>query len=429
MISPSSPANINTVYSISSKQKKCVEDYPLLQLNDGDIYHHIDNSLYNPPETRFGNVNRPRSNSSTKETLIVHKNRDGNGLKMVNEYVFVRKLGAGTYGKVSLAYHSGTHQLYAIKVFNKTRLKKKRLGLRNNPLDDVLKEITILKKLNHHNIVKLYEVINDPNQDSIYIVMEYLEGGSIMPNINYQLDCNSNNNNENQQHKQEVITPLSEDVARRYFRDILLGLEYLHEQKIIHRDIKPENLLISKDGHVVIADFGVSHMFDDTSDLLNSSAGSPAFLAPELCGYQDGSVQISGKATDVWALGISLYCMIFAQLPFLKSSTLQNIYDNIQFQPIQYPREISNQLLDLFHKILDRNPLTRITTNQIKCHPWTSENGQWPLLNSYTLQINDHDPLTIPTPIPSSLLSITNNTVSTGSSVSSFGGNSGASGY
>ncbi|MEQ2165274.1 hypothetical protein GOODEAATRI_015192 [Goodea atripinnis] len=106
--------------------------------------------------------------------------------------------------------------------------------------------------------------------------------------------------------------PLTEDQARFYFRDVVLGIEYLHYHKIIHRDIKPSNLLLGDDGHVKLADFGVSNEFEGPDALLSGTAGTPAFMAPEMMSEHQQS--FSGKALDVWAMGITLYCFVFGEL-------------------------------------------------------------------------------------------------------------------
>jgi len=307
---------------------------------------------------------RPRSN--TKETLKALRNRDKEGRKMINDYVIVKKLGKGTYGKVLLSYHQYTNQLYAIKVFNKIRLKKQSSGFgKPSAFDGVLREIAIMKKLNHQNVVKLFEVINDPTEECLYIVMEYIEGGAIMSSSDFS-NC-----------------PMSENLARKYFRDIVSGLEYLHEQKVIHRDIKPENLLVNRDGVVKIADFGVSHIFEN-DDILRCSAGSPAFLAPELC--TDEQIPISGKAVDIWALGVSLYCLVFAKLPFETSSkSLTDIYHKIKNDPLTFPRDVSIELKFLFQRLLDKNPFTRISISEIKNNEWITMNHTCPMK-----ELDDH---------------------------------------
>lgn len=171
----------------------------------------------------------------------------------------------GSYGKIKLAKRLSDGQLFAIKCYNKVLLKKKLLALKKGvAYDNVVREINIMKRLNHPNIVKLFEVIDDPNDDKIYMVMEYVKGGPVM---NVQVESE----------------PLPEEKAKKYFCDVVKGLEYMHSKQIIHRDIKPDNLLVSEDDTVKICDFSVSQMFDQPDDRLTYSAGSPVFLAPELC--------------------------------------------------------------------------------------------------------------------------------------------------
>lgn len=139
----------------------------------------------------------------------------------------------------------------------------------------------------------------------------------------------------------------------------------MHKQQIIHRDIKPENLLVSDSGEVKITDFGVSHVFDK-DDTLSRSAGSPAFLAPELC---TAGATASGRAVDIWACGVTLYCMVFASVPFIAESIME-IYDVIRNQPLQFPEGATPELCDLLCRMLDKNPESRITLGKVRKHPW-----------------------------------------------------------
>uniref|UniRef100_A0A8C9F540 Calcium/calmodulin dependent protein kinase kinase 1 n=1 Tax=Pavo cristatus TaxID=9049 RepID=A0A8C9F540_PAVCR len=208
------------------------------------------------------------------------------------------------------------------------------------PLDRVYQEIAILKKLDHVNVVKLIEVLDDPAEDNLYMVTLLLPYRAVM----------------------EVPSdePFSEDQARLYFRDIVLGIEYLHYQKIIHRDIKPSNLLLGDDGHVKIADFGVSNQFEGNDAQLSSTAGTPAFMAPEA--ISDTGKSFSGKALDVWAMGITLYCFVYGKCPFIDEYIL-GLHNKIKSKPVEFPEEsqISDELKELILRMLDKNPETRIT--------------------------------------------------------------------
>uniref|UniRef100_A0A8C6YRH4 non-specific serine/threonine protein kinase n=1 Tax=Nothoprocta perdicaria TaxID=30464 RepID=A0A8C6YRH4_NOTPE len=216
------------------------------------------------------------------------------------------------------------------------------------PLDRVYQEIAILKKLDHVNIVKLIEVLDDPAEDNLPVM---------------EVPCEQ---------------PFGEEQARLYFRDIVLGIEYLHYQKIVHRDIKPSNLLLGDDGHVKIADFGVSNQFEGNDAQLSSTAGTPAFMAPEA--ISDTGKSFSGKALDVWAMGITLYCFVYGKCPFIDEYIL-GLHNRIKNKPVEFPEEPqrSKELKELILRMLDKNPETRITVPEIKLHPWLTRNGEEPL--------------------------------------------------
>lgn len=225
-------------------------------------------------------------------------------------------------------------------------LRKRRQGL-GTALDDVMREIAIMRRLNNPNIVKLYEVINDPNEDRLFLVLEYMENGAV------QKDSRN-------------LESFPEATVRKYLHDVVTGLEYLHSQRVIHRDLKPENLLIAADGTVKISDFGVSHSFTGDDDTLQQSAGSPAFLAPELCAA--GSVP-HGRAVDVWALGVTAYCILFGKVPWMADNVLE-IYEKIRNDPLIIPRSVSPDLEDFLRRILEKDPAKRLTLEQVRNHPW-----------------------------------------------------------
>uniref|UniRef100_H2LHG3 calcium/calmodulin-dependent protein kinase n=1 Tax=Oryzias latipes TaxID=8090 RepID=H2LHG3_ORYLA len=286
----------------------------------------------------------------------------------MNQYKLKKEIGKGSYGVVKLAYDEGSEQYYAMKVVSKKKLMRQcgflRLPPANLqqdgypkgmlPLDKIYREIAILKKLDHHNVVNLVEVLDDPDEDGLH--MFELMTRPVM----------------------EIPTdePLKEGQARFYFRDLVLGIEY-HYHKIIHRDIKPSNLLLGDDGHLKIADFGVSNEFEGTDDLLSTTAGTPAFMAPET--MTEHFQFFSGKALDVWAMGVTLYCFVFGKCPFY-DEYIVSLHNKIKNKPVEFPEpEISDELKHLIERMLDKNPATRITVPEIKLHPWVTENSLNPL--------------------------------------------------
>jgi len=210
-----------------------------------------------------------------------------------------------------------------------------------------MREISIMKKLHHKNVIKLHEIINDEDEDQLFMVLEYAEGGPVMKK-----------NLEN--------GPLPEATAKKYFVDVISGLEYLHQQGVIHRDIKPENLLLTAEGTVKITDFGVSYVYSDGDNILKNTAGSPAFLAPELCAA--GTLP-RGEPVDIWALGITLYCFIFGRVPFMAENVLE-IYERIRNEALIFPLKLTAELEDLLNKLLCKDPEKRITINELKRHKW-----------------------------------------------------------
>ena len=144
-----------------------------------------------------------------------------------------------------------------------------------------------------------------------------------------------------------------------------LRRRYKHAHDIIHRDIKPENLLITAGGHAKLADFGSAMVLEGGSDVINKSAGTPAFTSPEACVEGD----YSGKAADVWAAGVTLYMFAHGKVPFM-SPTLVQIFQMIKEEPIVFSPALSAPLRDLLERLLDKDYTRRITIPEIRRHPW-----------------------------------------------------------
>ncbi|KAL5477330.1 hypothetical protein EMCRGX_G024119 [Ephydatia muelleri] len=272
---------------------------------------------------------------------------------MVNQYKVLDIIGSGSYGVVRKAVNDD--KVYAMKIVGKRKLQKMnsfrgKATPQKNPLEKIKKEIAILKKLDHENVVKLHEVLDDPHEDDIIMVFEHVPNGPII----------------------DPITPekrISEDKARKYFIDILLGLEYLHSQHIIHRDIKPQNLLLDIKDRVKIADFGVSEEVETSNSDLSRSAGTPAFTAPECLNATNSSYK--GWAVDIWAAGVTLYALLFGRVPFTAKSVV-DLYEVIQTQPVEYPSDvtISPEARSLLERLLEKDPGKRIPISEIRRHAW-----------------------------------------------------------
>ncbi|KAL2848494.1 kinase-like domain-containing protein [Aspergillus pseudoustus] len=338
----------------------------------------------------------PIARRPVKETLNARSQYtlsqdDGTAEHRINQYVIRQEIGRGSFGAVHVAVDQYGNE-YAVKEFSKTRLRKRAKshllrrsrgpkrsadGL-NSPLhrqgadigDEekmnalylIREEIAIMKKLHHNNLVSLIEVLDDPSQDSLYMVMEMCKKGVIM-----------------KVGLEERADPYDDERCRCWFRDLILGIEYLHAQGIVHRDIKPDNCLVTSEDVLKVVDFGVSEMFEKDSDMFTAkSAGSPAFLPPELCVVKHGDV--SGKAADIWSMGVTLYCLRYGRLPFEKQSIFE-LYEAIKNDPLVCEGELDERFKDMISRILEKDPAKRIQMDELREHPWVTKNGMDPLLS------------------------------------------------
>lgn len=167
---------------------------------------------------------QPRQVATTPH---LESSKGADGRKVVNGYAKVQRLGQGSYGKVVLYRHVERGEHFAIKVVSRSALARKNVGSGSTALANQLREIEILKQLEHPNIVRLEEVIDDPGEDRIYIVEQWLEQGPVM---------------------EEDAPPLPQAEARDVLLHVCAGLAYLHEQGVVHGDVKPGNLLRGADG-------------------------------------------------------------------------------------------------------------------------------------------------------------------------------------
>ncbi|KAL5121634.1 hypothetical protein ACEQ8H_000320 [Pleosporales sp. CAS-2024a] len=343
-------------------------------------------------ETRQGAT----ASSATHETFNArseysNSEDDGTAQHRINQYLVKQEIGRGSFGAVHLAVDQYGHE-YAVKEFSKSRLRKRAqsnllrrpsarrralpagIGFNsplhrhsttseeNNAFELIKEEIAIMKKLNHPNIVSLIEVLDDPEEDSLYMVMEMCKKGVVM-----------------QVGLEERADPYTEEQSRCWFRDMVLGLEYLHAQGIIHRDIKPDNCLVTQEDVLKIVDFGVSEMFDKEGEMKTAkSAGSPAFMPPELCVAKHG--EVSGRAADIWSMGCTLYCLLFGRIPFEKHGMLE-LYEAIRKDEPTYDDSCNAELVGLLKRLLEKDPKKRITIEEIREHPWVTQHGTDPLLS------------------------------------------------
>lgn len=239
--------------------------------------------------------------------------------------------------QVKLATHAITGHKVAVKILNKGKIKQ--LGME----EKVQREINILHLCTHPHIIRLYEVIDTPTD--IFLVNEYVSGGELFDYIVSK-------------------GRLSADEARNFFHQIISGVEYCHFQKIVHRDLKPENLLLDSNLNIKIADFGLSNLMRD-GDFLRTSCGSPNYAAPEVI---SGHLY-AGPEVDVWSCGVILYALLCGSLPF-DDESIPNLFKKIKSGMYSLPSHLSQLARNLIPRMLEVDPMKRITIPEIRLHPW-----------------------------------------------------------
>ena len=259
-------------------------------------------------------------------------------IKQIGDYILGEEIGSGAFGKVLLGRHILTEEKVAIKVLDKSILNQ-------TPEDYelVMKEISILKLVKHKYIVQLYEILQTAQH--IFIIMEYCEGKEILDYILQK-------------------TKLTELESLKYFQQLINCLFYLHSQNIAHRDVKIDNMLLDSNKDLKLIDFGLSTKYTD-DDLLDQPCGTVVYAAPEVL---EGK-EYHGMLADVWSSGIVLYGMLAGYLPFSDKDDEVNKKQVIKGQ-IKMPEFLSDSVKDLLKHMLDVNPMTRYTLQEIKDHPW-----------------------------------------------------------
>ncbi|XP_053159458.1 serine/threonine-protein kinase STK11 isoform X2 [Hemicordylus capensis] len=265
--------------------------------------------------------------------------------KLIGKYLMGDLLGEGSYGKVKEMLDSETLCRRAVKI-----LKKKKLRRIPNGEANVKKEIQLLRRLRHKNVIQLVDVLYNEEKQKMYMVMEYCVCGM-----------------------QEMLDSVPEKKfpvfqAHGYFCQLIDGLEYLHSQGIVHKDIKPGNLLLTTNGTLKISDLGVAealHPFAE-DDMCRTSQGSPAFQPPEIA---NGLDTFSGFKVDIWSAGVTLYNITTGLYPF-EGDNIYKLFENIGKGDYTIPEDCGPPLFDLLRGMLEYDPAKRFSIQQIRHHNW-----------------------------------------------------------
>lgn len=258
---------------------------------------------------------------------------------LFGKYELGKLLGYGAFAKVYHARNVRTGQSVAIKAVSKQKVLKGGLTAH------IKREISIMRRLHHPHVVRLFEVM--ATKSKIYFVLEFAKGGELFAKV--------------------AKGRFSEDLSRRYFQQLISAIGYCHSRGVFHRDLKPENLLLDENWNLKVTDFGLSAVTDQIrpDGLLHTLCGTPAYVAPEILakkGYE-------GPKIDIWSCGIVLYVLNAGYLPF-NDPNLMVMYRKIYKGEFRCPKWTSPDLKRFLGRLLDTNPHTRITVDEIIKDPW-----------------------------------------------------------
>ncbi|RRT67663.1 hypothetical protein B296_00023674 [Ensete ventricosum] len=274
-----------------------------------------------------------------KAVVLDHDLGDDEGNVLLQKYEVGRLLGKGTFAKVYYARNIRTSQSVAIKVIDKEKVLK--VGL----IDQIKREISVTRLVRHPNIVELYEVM--ATRSKIYFVLEYVKGGELFNKV--------------------AKGRLKEDVARKYFQQLINAVDFCHSRGVYHRDLKPENLLLDDNGNLKISDFGLSALAEckRQDGLLHTTCGTPAYVAPEVLSRKG----YDGAKADIWSCGVILFVLMAGYLPFHDPNLIE-MYRKIGKAEFRCPNWFPMDVRKLLSRILDPNPTSRISIAKIMGNPW-----------------------------------------------------------
>jgi len=262
----------------------------------------------------------------------------------LDDFMLMKVIGKGSYGKVMLVRHRTEGNVYAMKMLRKENVVKR------NQVEHTKTERNVLETVSHPFIVNLVYAFQTPKK--LYFVLEYCPGGELFFHLSR-------------------AGRFSEGRCRFYASEILLAIEYLHRLNIIYRDLKPENILLDADGHVKLTDFGLSKEGVKDNCSANSMCGTPEYLAPEILDKRG-----HGKAVDWYSLGALAYEMLTGLPPFYTRDR-EKLFERIRRGELVYPSYIGSAAKSLLQSLLNRDPNMRLgggpgDAEEVKAHPFFS---------------------------------------------------------
>lgn len=257
----------------------------------------------------------------------------------LGRYEIGKLLGHGSFAKVYHARNIKTNENVAIKVIDKEKI------LKGGLIEHIKREISILRRVRHPNIVQLHEVM--ATKTKIFFIMEYVKGGELFGKV--------------------AKGRLNEENARKYFQQLISAVGFCHSRGVFHQDLKPENILLYDNGDIKVSDFGLSAISEQMKGdgLFHTLCGTLAYVAPEILGRKG----YHAAKVDIWSCGIILFVLMAGYLPF-HDQNIMIMYKKICKGQFRCPRWFSPDLTLLLTRLLDHNPETRITIPEIMNNRW-----------------------------------------------------------
>ncbi|XP_076885365.1 CBL-interacting protein kinase 23-like [Bidens hawaiensis] len=279
----------------------------------------------------------------------------------VGRYELGRTLGEGTFAKVKFARNVESGEHVAIKILDKEKVLKHKM------ITQIKREISTMKLIRHPNVIRMYEVM--ASKTKIYIVLEFVTGGELFDKV-------------------ATRGRLKEDEARKYFQQLINAVDYCHSRGVFHRDLKPENLLLDASGCLKVSDFGLSALPQQVREdgLLYTTCGTPNYVAPEVINNKG----YDGAKADLWSCGVILFVLMAGYLPF-EDSNLTALYKKIFKADFSCPPWFSSSAKKLIKRILDPNPLTRITATEVIENEWFKKGYTPPRFEQEDVSLADVD--------------------------------------
>ncbi|OHT01073.1 CAMK family protein kinase [Tritrichomonas foetus] len=258
--------------------------------------------------------------------------------KTVGDYILQEPIGSGAYSKVYSAQHKVKDEMIVIKVISKNLIKT------TVDIEHLQREVSVMQKLKHPNIVNFYDFIEDSN--NYYLEMEYVNGITLLDYVN---DSNV----------------LPEPIVIRVFLQLMNAIAYLHSNNIAHRDLKLENVMVDQYKTVKVLDFGFCNYYNDNQQLFTTYCGSLNYAAPEIILQNP----YKGCCADIWSLGVILYALVTAELPW-PTENVHQMVNCIKEAEFTVPVSISARCSSLIKQMLVADPDNRLTAQEVLCHPF-----------------------------------------------------------